>query len=383
LCHNSLAIALSPDGGGTGGGGSTRRVLGLAGQVLHKRRDVPAGETPSQKRAHPGRESRLWVRGVEAIGPTPAGKRWVDICDRGADTVEFIEHEVRNGRRFVIRVSKDRNLDPTDDDGHFGVGGDRIHRKLRSYAADLPVLGTRRVNVPAVPGKHAARTATVAVSSGPLRLRAGRFARGECVGLPMDLWVVYVREVGPPPPPPAGIQPLEWVLLTNVPADTFGQSNERVDWYEHRPVVEDYHKGQKSGGVDIEGSSRFDETARLEPLIALLSVVAAVLLELRDAGRQRDADITAATERMPPLYVKVLAARAAKRAREKGPRARPPVTEAMSVREFVVELAKLGGFLARKGDGHPGWQTLWRGWAKLQLMAEGVEAIVDQRCVHV
>jgi hypothetical protein len=24
--------------------------------------------------------------------------------------------------------------------------------------------------------------------------------------------------------------------------------------------------------------------------------------------------------------------------------------------------ARLGGFLARKSDGEPGWQTIWKGW---------------------
>ncbi|MBE0540283.1 MAG: hypothetical protein IH623_25925, partial [Verrucomicrobia bacterium] len=33
----------------------------------------------------------------------------------------------------------------------------------------------------------------------------------------------------------------------------------------------------------------------------------------------------------------------------------------------------LGGFLGRKGDGLPGWQTIWRGWQRLMWMAEGVE----------
>jgi hypothetical protein len=54
----------------------------------------------------------------------------------------------------------------------------------------------------------------------------------------------------------------------------------------------------------------------------------------------------------------------------------------MSVGQFVTELAKLGGFLARKSDGPPGWQTLWRGWEKLQLMVEGAIAILGEKCVH-
>jgi len=31
-------------------------------------------------------------------------------------------------------------------------------------------------------------------------------------------------------------------------------------------------------------------------------------------------------------------------------------------------IARLGGFLARKSGGLPTWQTLWRGWLRLQDM---------------
>ena len=42
-----------------------------------------------------------------------------------------------------------------------------------------------------------------------------------------------------------------------------------------------------------------------------------------------------------------------------------------TVREAVRWIAKLGGFLARKGDGEPGPITLWRGWKRLVDLTEG------------
>ena len=36
-----------------------------------------------------------------------------------------------------------------------------------------------------------------------------------------------------------------------------------------------------------------------------------------------------------------------------------------NIREFYRQLAGLGGFLGRKGDGEPGWITLWRGVDRL------------------
>lgn len=362
VCHNSLAVGLCA--------GGTRRVLGLAAQTLHKRRRVPKGETPAQKRAHPDRESRVWLAGCQQVGPAPQGRLWVDVCDRGSDTYEFLSHEMDHGRHFVIRCAKDRNLSGMDH-----VGDDRTYHKLHAYVRDLPTLGHQQVRAAAGPGRKA-RTARVRVAAGPVTLEPPHYARGEYDARPLEAWAVHVLEADPP----TDVTPLEWMLLSDLPADTFERAAQKVDWYEHRPVVEDYHKGLKSGtGIELP---RFGQASDLEPVIALLSVVAAVLLGVRDAGRQTDADLVPAASFAPPVYVKMLAAHSARRAREHGPHARPPVTADMSVRQFITETAKLGGFMARKSDGPPGWQTLWRGWQKLHLMVEGATAILGERCVY-
>lgn len=44
----------------------------------------------------------------------------------------------------------------------------------------------------------------------------------------------------------------------------------------------------------------------------------------------------------------------------------------MTVYTFFREIAKLGGFLVRKGDGEPGWQTVWRGYQKMQSLLVGL-----------
>ena len=45
----------------------------------------------------------------------------------------------------------------------------------------------------------------------------------------------------------------------------------------------------------------------------------------------------------------------------------------LTIYQFFREIAKLGGFLGRKHDGEPGWQTIWRGFKKLQLIIQGME----------
>lgn len=342
VAHHTLAV--------TPGGA----VLGLAHQALHRRDRVDPRETKAQKRARPTRESRLWLAGCEAVGPAPAGRTWVDVADRGADAFEFVGYLRRNGRHFVIRSAKDRKLDGDDH-----VGADRVHGHLHRYARDLPALGRRTLDVSAqAGGRRKARAATVAVSAGPATIGPNRWTRGEHDGRPVDLWVVRVAEVGPPP----GVEPLEWILLTDLPGDTFGRACRAVDYYARRPVVEEFHKGMKTGlGVE---RLRFERVDRLEPAIALLSVVAALLLDLRHAARRPDADATPATALVPALWVRVLSGRVARRPRDD-----------LSVRAFLYGVARLGGHLGRKRDGPPGWLTLWRGWNDLQLMVAGAEAL--------
>ena len=40
--------------------------------------------------------------------------------------------------------------------------------------------------------------------------------------------------------------------------------------------------------------------------------------------------------------------------------------------DMPLWMAKLGGFLGRKGDGNPGWITIWRGWEKLSNLVRGI-----------
>ena len=353
LCHNTLAV--TPD----------RRVLGLAGQILHLRRRVPKGEGARAKREHPDRESLLWQRGCQQVGPAPAGARWVDICDRGSDCFEFLEYAHARGRHYVVRAARDRSLDGED---HLGV--DRIHRTLFAYAGDLPTLGERDVAVAASTKKGSkARVARVRVAAGPLTLAAPRRPRGRCAGEPLPTWVVSAREIDPP----AGAAPLRWVLLTNVAADTIEQAGERIDWYECRPIIEDYHKGMKSGvGIELP---QFESADRLEPVIGLLSVVAAVLLGLRHLARTPAAQRTPAAAAVPLTWVRIVAAAA-----YRSPRKPPRGAEDLSLAEFFVGVARLGGHLARKRDGPPGWLTLWRGWQTLHQLARGAELVLG-KCV--
>lgn len=344
LCHNSLA--LDPE---------RHEVLGIVNQILHRRRLVGKKEKLKAKRERVDRESRLWIDGLEAIGASPAGCDWIHVADRGADSFEFVAGLVAGGHSFVLRSKTERVIRR----GHDPQGPkDYLH----AYARTLTLHGRREVVVSARAGQPE-RKATVAVAFAPVLLWTPCLRRGHYEKRPLPVWVVRVAEVDPP----AGVEPLEWILLTNRCVTSLADANERVSWYECRWVIEEYHKAQKTGCA-IE-DLQFTSAQALQPMIALLSVVAVTLLNLREASRRPDAKDRRATDLVDVRYVAVLSAWRHSKARLD-----------WSVHDFFYALARLGGHQNRKNDHRPGWLILWRGWMALQHMLDGAEAIGFKCC---
>lgn len=335
ICHNSLAVRAA-----------SGETLGLTSQLLHHRADVPKNETDAQRRERVDRESRLWVQGAAASGPAPAGVRIVDVSDSLSDTFEYMAYEVTHDRHFVLQARENRRLDQP-------VGRQRY--LFEAIRAAAPVA-SYEINVQAQAGRQA-RVALVKLAFVAVRIAPPLSRSGDYPDKPLSLWCVRVWE----PKPPAGEEPLEWIVLSNVAVADAADARERISWYECRPIVEEYHKGMKTG-CSIEGM-QFDTIEALEPAIALLSITATTLLQLRDAARRPDAETRPATEVVASEYVEVLSQHYVARVKA------PP-----TVRQFYLLVARLGGHQNRKSDGFPGWITLWRGWMKLQSMVDGYRA---------
>jgi len=323
-CHSSVAV--TPEG----------RFLGVVGQILHRPVRAPKGEGHADRRERATRNSLLWLKGTTEL---PADQRYVDVCDRGADTFEFLEHELLSGRRFVIRGKNNRRCYA----GHHG------HRevKLMEYLRRQPSRGTK-----ALPVGHKrsrpARVATLQVSWAAVQLRCPQVRKGHHGRAPLLVWCVRLWEKR---------GKLERFLLVGHPIETLKQALEVAGWYEKRWVQEEWHKCLKTGcGVE---ALQFTDRARLEPMIMVLSVVAGWLLQVRDLARDDEASRQPATEVVPNKVVRTLCLW---RHREEKP--------LWSVREFCLALGRLGGHQNRKSDGLPGWITLWRGYERLACMLE-------------
>jgi hypothetical protein len=342
LCHNSLAID-----------GERREVLGLVSQILHQRVSKGKAEPVAQKRRRASRESRLWSRAVQDLPAPLPGKRYIDVADRGADLFEFLYHEHRLGRQCVVRSTYSRRIRL----GHDGKGKRvLLHQHLRTLKATGEVQ-TKTIRDPKTKEE---RTATLRVSRVAVEILPPHVRKGEYEKIPIAAWAVRVWEEKPP----EGATAVEWILVCLCPVETAEDAWQACAWYSCRWMIEEYHKAKKTG-CQIE-DLQFHTRQALEPMIALLSVVAVQLLNLREAARRADAPTRPATDVVAPVYEEVLRTwRHPKKAHV-----------AFTVYEFYLAVARLGGHMNRKHDGFPGWLTLWRGWQKLETM---VEAVINDR----
>lgn len=323
-------------------------VVGLAGQVLFHRRPIPKGETLAQKQRR-DRESAVWGRLIEQVGPPPPTAQWVHVMDRGADDFEVFCRARRVGTDWIGRV-KSRNRLVRDEAGR--------EMPLSDILEAATAAGGYTLTLRARPGQPA-RRARVEVSFAPVTTPIPRHPPASLKALepgPIAQWVVRAREINPP----AGLkEPIDWVLLTSLAVTDLKEAMEVIGSYEKRWLIEEYHKALKTG-CGVEGR-QLHTSARLEALTGVLSVVAVRLIQMREMGR-REPD-RAARDLVPSRHLELVH-------RARRGRGRP---EDWTIREFIRGVAGLGGFLGRKSDGEPGWITIWRGWDTLNAMLKGAQ----------
>jgi hypothetical protein len=337
----------------------SREVLGIAQQEPFLRQPAPKGET-RRERQERERESQVWERSIQALGSPPAGTQWIHVGDRGSDIFPVLSlcHEL--GCDFVVRAAQDRCVDllveqadaPVAPRSHHGRAAEPAPKSLHLFevvrgwnAQDQHDLELERTH------KSPKRVAHLSISWGPLRLLPPR-SQEASDWRPLVIWVVRVWE----PEPPEGIEPLEWVLLTSVPTSTSAHAWQRVAWYRARWIVEDFHQGLKTG-CRIE-QRQIQTYEGLRTLLGVLAPEAVRLLQLRTVARQ--APEQPAQQVLAADLVQVVAHLA------------HVPTAQLTTQQCWYTIARQGGYLGRKGDGPPGWKTLWLGWFYVQTLLEGV-----------
>ena len=303
------------------------------------------------------KESFKWLKSFRAVAAVQArcpDTILVSVGDREADLYELFEEAMAHpdGPKLLVRAEHNRQL---QDEQH------RLWETMQSRQVD----GIQVLQLPRQ-GNRVARTAHMSVRYAAVSLAAPTGHKG----LAIPVWAVLAQEQDAP----AGVKPLEWMLLTTVPVTRFEQATEKLMWYARRWGIEVLHRTLKSG-CRIE-QRQLGQADRIEACLAIDLVVAWRIYYLNKLGRevpQAPCTVYFEEDEWKALMVFTTKTPVAP--------AQPP-----TLREALRRVAGLGGFLGRKSDGEPGTQTLWIGLQRLddivtmwRVMTDATQATVSSR----
>jgi hypothetical protein len=345
LLHSTLA--LTPEG----------QCLGVLDAQLEARaglRSARERKATINRKPVEEKESVKWLRGFEAakgcVEAMSSETQIVSVCDREGDLYELLllGQQHRGRADVLVRAVCQRR-----------VRGEE--RFLWQLVAEEAALGQQKIIVPRRPGR-AAHEVSLEIRCREVQLpppqdKARYFGKRE----PLQVWAIEARQILPK----AAREPICWRLLTTIPTQDLAQACEKVAWYTQRWQIEIFHKILKSG-CQIE-ARQLESAARLGRALALDLIVAWRILALSRQGRlapdQPCASLLNEAE-WKILYCSIHPSKCV-------PLQPPRLDEALKW------IARLGGFLDRKGDGFPGPITLWRGLQRLHDLCAG-SAIANQ-----
>jgi hypothetical protein len=317
MFHNCLAIEYNE---------TNSRIIGLANQQVWTRKNASLNKNETRaKRNKRGKESDVWLKNIQQIGSPPEGCKWVSIGDRANDIFEFFAESKKLGWETVARASQDRNIKIGEQEA-----------TCLSHMRLLGSMGTMNIKIRKA-GDSTQREILLNVSWEQVELQPPARLKRNTESVSLSVIRCWNTE-----------EDLEWILYSSIPVNNLEEAIEKVKWYANRWVIEEYHKCLKTG-CRIE-ASQLENGKGLKSLLGILGVIAVYLLQLRNISREEPE--RPACEVVDGKALQII-------------RKRFKLPLEVTVKVFWYSVARLGGFIGRKSDGEPGWQTLWKGWLRL------------------
>ena len=327
--------------------------LGLLSNYFWKR-------TGENKEFCDEKESSRWVNSVEEIQERCQNNiRYISVADRECDFNDYFLSFLDNGNHFLIRSKSNRKIKESFSKLHPYIKAGPIKSEFQLEIVNKRGKGNRQVK------KH---------FKGRFRDKNGHFKRVVNLKLQfervhlllhsghrnredIDFPVSVVRVSEDLKDKANESVPIEWILLTSLNIDSVDVAELMIDFYNKRWVIESYFKTLKSG-CKVE-DCRLSTYKRITAFISLCTVIAWRIAWMSIINRTKgDAPSNTVLSKLEweSLY---MAIHKTKKLPEKVP----------AIRESILWIAQLGGFLNRKGDGNPGMVTIWRGWQRLTDIA--------------
>lgn len=288
-------------------------------------------------------ESTRWIEGYERLVETAAelpSTRLVCVGDRESDMMALLVRARQLGHAvdYLLRCQHNRVLPQ---------GG-----KLWESVMASPVLGSIAFELPAGRGRKA--------RSVQQEVRAQRLELDDRQGGKVAVTCLIASEVDAP----QGAKPVVWRLLSNREVSTLEEAAQLIDWYRARWEIELLFLTLKEG-CRVE-ALQLSSVQRIERALAIYLVVAwrvGLLMRLGRSCPQWDAERLLTRQEWQAAWIV---------ARQKVPDKTPTLRQALHM------IARLGGFMGRKGDGEPGVKSLWIGLQRVAACVQGMR--FKQRC---
>jgi hypothetical protein len=333
----------------------------LAAPWVREEGSVCAGLSRAERAALPieEKESHRWLatlqKAKEEAERCPT-TQFICVADSEADIYEVLAEAAGEPGRVncIVRACQNRAL--LDENGEIPA-----EKYIRECVLQQPVLFQKTIHVRGRKAKVACETrgrrqpresreATVVVRAARVTLRPPW--RSDRKLPPVTVNVVLVSELNPP----SGDEPIEWLLLTDLPIDTLQQVELILQYYSTRWMIEVFFRVLKSG-CRVE-ERRFEAMDRLLTCLGIYMIVAWRTLYVCRLGRSCP-EMSCEAVFEPAEWKSTW-----KIVRREDSPATPP-----SLGVFVRLVAQLGGYVNRKRDDPPGPQTVWIGLQRVHDFA--------------
>lgn len=309
------------------------------------------------------KESYRWIECLEETKALlPSGTRGLVVGDRESDIYEYFETAQDLDLDVLVRLQHNRVI--TDEFGE--------DARVEDYFKSEKVRGEINVHIPGN-GSRVARDATMEVKfkevyfqGQPRGVKTHRTKKRR----DLLLTVVQLAEKDAPDKKDA----LGWTLITTLPVCNLSEAEEVMKFYRMRWTIELYFKSLKTG-CNVE-KCRLEEAEKLIKFVALCGIIAWRLMWLTWLQREiphASGELAITDSEWKTLWLK--------KHREKikaGLMKAEPPDEIPDLCTITRWIAGFGGFMGRKGDGHPGLITVWRGWMRIMDGAEIYEMMVKK-----
>lgn len=331
--HVHSALCVSPDG----------VPLGLLHQHVWSRDPKKPGRVPPDRhRLIIEKESQRWLDGLTVTQSLiPADIGIVMVSDREGDIYELFSTPRRPGSDFLIRASHNRQVKS------FSSSSDELS-PLWETLRQSPLQGEHTLELQRTP-KRSSRSATLSIRYASVELQPPLHHPQHDALSPLRFNALLAEESSPP----SGSKAISWLLLTTLPLDSLESAIVYLNYYKIRWLIERYHFCLKSC-CHLE-ELQLERSDRLERALSTYAIVGWRLLWLTYESRvhpSRSVSDILERHEWESLYCFIH-------------KVSTPPCDPPSLKESVLWIAKLGGFLGRTSDGSPGLLTLCRGLERL------------------